>query len=356
MGFWSEYGLFLAQALTVVVAIIVVVGFIAAAGQKGRKEGHIEIKKLNDKIEDTAELFEEALLTKDELKERHKALKKEEKEKKKAEKAEAKKSGDKDSDAEEVRKKRVFVIDFDGDVNASAVSSMREEISAVLTSAEPCDEVVVRLESPGGVVHGYGLASSQLDRIRKKDIPLTVCVDKVAASGGYMMACLANKIIAAPFAIVGSIGVVAQIPNIHKLLKKNDIDIELHTAGEYKRTLTVIGENTDEGREKFKQDLQDTHDLFKSHVNQYRPELVMDKVANGDIWYGQEALNNHLVDQVMTSDEYLMQLAEEADVFEVSFETKKTLQEKLGMAASMGITRSIDRVLTKFMDARTQIR
>ncbi len=352
MGFWSEYSVFLAQAVTVVLAIIVVVGFIAAVGQKNKKEGRIEIKKLNDKIEDTKDLFEHELLSKEELKEKHKALKKEEKEKKKAKKKEAKSP----ETVEAVRKKRVFVLDFDGDINASAVDSMREEITAVLTTAEPSDEIVVRLESPGGVVHGYGLAASQLDRIRKRDIPLTVCVDKVAASGGYMMACLANKIIAAPFAIVGSIGVVAQIPNIHRLLKKNDIDVELHTAGEYKRTLTVIGENTDEGREKFKQDLQDTHDLFKSHVTQYRPELSIDKVANGDIWYGTEALNNHLIDQVMTSDEYLMHLAEEADVFEVSYEVKKSFQEKLGMAASMGITRSIDKLLTRFVDSRTQIR
>lgn len=351
MGFWSEYSVFLAQAVTVVIAIIVVVGFIAAVGQKNRRDGHIEIKNLNDKFEDTKELFEHELLSKEELKEKHKAQKKADKEKKKAEKKEAS-----EDSVEKIRKKRVYVIDFDGDVHASAVDSMREEISAVLTSAEPCDEVVVRLESPGGVVHGYGLAASQLDRIRKKDIPLTICVDKVAASGGYMMACLANKIIAAPFAIVGSIGVVAQIPNIHRLLKKNDIDVELHTAGEFKRTLTVIGENTDEGREKFKQDLQDTHDLFKSHVSQYRPELAIDKVANGDIWYGTEALNNNLIDEVMTSDEYLMQIADEADVFEVKYEVKKTLQEKLGMAASLGITRSIDKVLTRFIDTRTQIR
>lgn len=353
MGFWSEYSVFLAQAVTIVLAILVVVGFIAAVGQKNRREGHIEIKKLNEKFEDTKEQFEHELLTKEELKEKQKALKKEEKEKKKAQKKEAK---EQQVGQDKARNKRVFVIDFDGDVHASAVKSMREEISAVLTSAEPCDEVVVRLESPGGVVHGYGLAASQLDRIRKRDIPLTVCVDKVAASGGYMMACLANKIIAAPFAIVGSIGVVAQIPNIHRLLKKNDIDVELHTAGEYKRTLTVIGENTDEGREKFKQDLQDTHDLFKSHVSQYRPELAIDKVANGDIWYGTEALNNSLVDQVMTSDEYLMQLADEADVFEVKYEVKKSFQEKLGMAASLGITRSVDKLLTRFLDSRTQIR
>ncbi|GAA3913751.1 protease SohB [Litoribacillus peritrichatus] len=354
MGFWSEYSVFLAQTVTVVVAIIVIVGFVAASGQRSRKEGHIEIKKINDKFSDLQDQFEEAVLSKDEYKAKAKALKKEEKEKQKAAKKESKQT--KNEEKAIARGKRVYVLDFDGDINASATDSMREEISAVLMTAEPCDEVVVRLESPGGVVHGYGLAASQLDRIIKKDIPLTVCVDKVAASGGYMMACLANKIVSAPFAIIGSIGVVAQIPNIHRLLKKNDIDVELHTAGEYKRTLTMIGENTEEGREKFRQDLQDTHELFKSHVSHHRPELAIDKVANGDIWYGTEALNNGLVDQVMTSDEYLMQLADEADVFEVHYEMKKTLQEKLGMAASMGITRSVDRIMTKFVDSRTHIR
>ncbi len=354
MGFWSEYSVFLAQTVTVVIAVIVIVGFIAASGQRTRKDGHIEINKINDKFDDLQDQFEEVVLSKEEYKAKAKALKKEEKEKQKAAKKEAKKS--KDDEKKESRGKRVFVLDFDGDINASETETMREEISAVLMTAEPCDEIVVRLESPGGVVHGYGLAASQLDRIKKKDIPLTVCVDKVAASGGYMMACLADKIVSAPFAIIGSIGVVAQIPNIHRLLKKNDIDVELHTAGEYKRTLTMIGENTDEGRDKFKQDLLDTHNLFKSHVSQHRPELAIDKVANGDIWYGTEALNNGLVDQVMTSDEYLMQLADEADVYEVSYEMKKSLQEKLGIAASMGISRSVDRFMTKFVDSRTQIR
>lgn len=348
MSFWSEYSVFLAEVVTVVIAIIVVVAFLAASGQRSRKNGQIEIEKVNDRLTDVKELFEHTLLDKDAQKEKKKALKKEQKEAKKAKKSE-------DKGATEARKKRVFVLDFDGDIKASETENLREEVSAVLMTAEPCDEIVLRLESPGGVVHGYGLAASQLDRIKKKDIPFTVCVDKVAASGGYMMACLADKIIAAPFAIVGSIGVVAQIPNIHRLLKKNDVDVELHTAGEFKRTLTMIGENTDEGREKFRQDLQDTHDLFKAHVSQYRPELAIDKVANGDIWYGTEAANNGLIDQVMTSDEYLLQLADEADVFEVSYEQKKSFQEKLGMAASMGITKSVDRLLTRLMDSRTNI-
>ena len=108
----------------------------------------------------------------------------------------------------------------------------------------------------------YGLAASQMQRIRDKKLKLTVCVDKVAASGGYMMAVVADKIIAAPFAVLGSIGVLAQVPNFHRLLKKHDVDFEMLTAGKYKRTLTMFGENTDKGREKFQEDIEDTHVLF----------------------------------------------------------------------------------------------
>jgi serine protease SohB len=139
------------------------------------------------------------------------------------------------------------VLDFKGSMDAHEVGALREEITAVLTLVKPEDQVVLRLESPGGVVHGYGLAASQLQRLRDKQVPLTVAVDKVAASGGYMMACVADKIVAAPFSIIGSIGVVAQIPNFNRFLKSKEIDIELHTAGQFKRTLTLLGENTEEG-------------------------------------------------------------------------------------------------------------
>jgi serine protease SohB len=245
---------------------------------------------------------------------------------------------------------KVFVLKFDGNISASAVTNLREEITAVLTHATSDDEIIVRLESGGGMVHSYGLASSQLDRIKKMNIPLTVCVDKVAASGGYMMACVADKILAAPFAIIGSIGVVAQMPNFNKILKKNDVDFELLTAGEHKRTLTMFGENTEKGREKFVEELEETHRLFKDYVSSRRPQVDIDRISTGEIWYGSNALGMHLVDDIKTSDEYLVSKVENSDVFEVSYVLKKKLHQKLGIAAE----ESADRLLVKWWQRLTQ--
>ena len=239
-----------------------------------------------------------------------------------------------------------FVLDFDGDIKASEVDNLRQEITAILSVAKPTDEIIVRLESPGGMVHAYGLAASQLARIKDAGIQLTICVDKVAASGGYMMACLANHIVAAPFAIVGSIGVVAEVPNIHRLLKKNDIDVDIMTAGEHKRTMTFMGQNTRKGREKFIEDLNITHDLFKQWVAEQRPQVNIEEVANGDVWYGQQALSKQLVDALGTSDAYLQKLlADGSNVLLVSYETKQTLGEKLGVGAASIIESISDRVL-----------
>ena len=354
MEFLAEYGIFLLKALTIVVSIILVFAGIASLGgkQKANHDGHIAINKVNDDLEEYKETLEESLFDKDELKEMEKARAKEDKEKAKAEKAKAKadkKSGKTAAgvakDEEEI-KKRVFVLDFDGDIKASAADLMREEITAILTMARKEDEVVVRLESGGGMVHSYGLASSQLQRIKDKGIPLTVCIDKVAASGGYMMACIADKIVSAPFAIVGSIGVVAQLPNFSRLLKKNDIDFEMFTAGEYKRTVTMFGHNSAKAKDKFREDLEETHVLFKNHVTRFRPGLNIEEVATGDVWYGQDALENKLVDELGTSDDYLVTACDSADVFEVSYEFKKTLQEKLGFAVQMGIEKAATRFLT----------
>jgi serine protease SohB len=266
------------------------------------------------------------------------------KEQKKRAKSEAKNTEQQTDD-----QKRVFVLKFNGNVSASAVTNLREEITAILTQATTKDEVVVKLESSGGMVHSYGLASSQLDRLRKRSIPMTICVDKVAASGGYMMACVGDKILAAPFAVIGSIGVVAQLPNFHRLLKKNDVDVELLTAGEHKRTLTVFGENTQQGREKFIEDLQDTHQLFKSYVAERRPKIEIDKVATGEVWFGSRALELSLVDELMTSDEYLTHCAKESKVFEINYVQKKKLPQRLGIAAEQ----SADRLLIKWWDRLT---
>ncbi|PRO24179.1 protease SohB [Acinetobacter baumannii] len=246
---------------------------------------------------------------------------------------------------------KIFVLDFKGDIQASAVENLREEITLILATAKAGrDRVVVRLESPGGMVHGYGLAAAQLVRLRDAGFHLTICVDKVAASGGYMMACIANEIISAPFAVVGSIGVVAQVPNFNRLLKEHNVDFELYTAGQYKRTVTMFGENTPEGKAKFEEELQQTHVLVKHFVEKYRPQLNVDKVATGEHWYGQDALDLNLVDKLQTSDEYLLALLPQHDVYVINTRKKATLGEKLGLQAAQMADSLIPAVMNKVAD------
>ena len=310
--FLAEYGLFLLKAITVVVGVVVVIVVAASAGRKASHEG-LEVENLNKKYESLAESLRDAILSKDK---RKKAAK----QKKKQDKAAAK---------EESTRPRSFVIDFKGDLKASAVASLREEVSALLEVASDGDEVIVRLENHGGVVHEHGLASSQLARIRDRGMPLVICVDKVAASGGYLMACVATKIYAAPFAILGSIGVLAQIPNFNRMLDSHGIDFEQVTAGKYKRTVTMFGEHTDEDRAKLKEELEDVHALFKDAVSQYRPDLDLDKVATGEHWYGTRALDLGLADELRTSDEVLSDRAAERDLYALSYKIKQPLQKRL---------------------------
>ena len=324
-----QYGLFLAKIVTVVVAIAVIAVLIVNVTQRKRQRGELRITNLSEQHKDMQEDLAVALLDAPQQKLWHKAQKKKLKLEAKAAKAKAKQG-----DTEAATKPRVWVIDFKGSMDAHEVSSLREEITAVLTVATPQDQVVVRLESPGGVVHGYGLAASQLQRIRDKQIPLTVAVDKVAASGGYMMACVANKIVAAPFAILGSIGVVAQIPNLNRFLKNKDLDVELHTAGQYKRTLTLLGENTEEGRQKFREELNETHHLFKDFVKEMRPSLDIEQVATGEHWYGTQAQEKGLVDEVGTSDELLLGLMENREVISVRYTQRKKMMDRFTGSAA----------------------
>ena len=241
---------------------------------------------------------------------------------------------------------QVFVLDFDGDMKATAVKHLREEISTLISTANKGDEVVIRLESGGGLVHSYGLAAAQLARLKDAGLKLTVCVDKVAASGGYMMACVADNIIAAPFAIIGSIGVVSQLPNFHKWLKNHDVDYEMFTAGDYKRTVTVFGKNDDEDRAKYQEELEQTHELFKHFVNRYRGMLDLDKVATGEHWYGEDAVHLNLVDRLQTSDSYLLELMKDHDVYALHSRQKPTFAEKLGLsqAAESALNIAVDKL------------
>jgi serine protease SohB len=329
--FLYEYGLFLAKAVTVLLVIVAVILMTLMSTVKHKPDkGELRLTHLSEELEALKHDLKQELLTKKQFKAYEKALKAEEKAK---------------SKQDEVLQSTVFVIDFKGSIDANEVTALREEITAILTIAEPTDEVIVNVESGGGMVHGYGLAASQLDRLRQANIKFSVCIDKVAASGGYMMACVANKIYAAPFAIVGSIGVVAQLPNFNRLLKKHEIDYEQHTAGDFKRTLTVFGENTQEGRDKFQQELEETHELFKTFVGQYRPEMDIAKVATGEHWYGQQAIALGLVDEISTSDDVVLKLVGDHKVIKIKYQTKKKLSDKLAQGMSLSVTTVMNRLM-----------
>lgn len=344
---WKEillnYGIFLLELLTIFGIIAVVVMLILEA-KKQPEDGAISITNFSKKYQEQQNSLNHFFLSEEELKQQEKAEKEAEKAKAKAEKKRIKEGKEK---PEEEQKARLFVLDFNGDIHANAVNALRKEITALLSIAKPNDEVLLKLESPGGVVHGYGLAASQLQRLKAKNIPLTVAVDKVAASGGYMMACVADKIISAPFAVIGSIGVVAQVPNIHRLLKKHDIDVDVMTAGEYKRTVTLVGENTEKGKQKFQQELEETHDLFKQFVTQHRPQLDIEKIATGEHWFGQQALALNLVDEIATSDDLLVKAVEDKEIIELKYKEKKNLTQRIGLQMEQSVESLLGKMLNK---------
>jgi len=343
LEFFMQYGMFLAKVLTVAFAIIFIIVVVAASGNRHKKEvakGHIKVTKINDHLDEMLNSLEKAVLEKDSYKKQLKEKKKQEKKEHKAQKG----STDKAESAE--AEKRVFLLNFKGDIAATAVASLRETITAVLAIANASDKVILRLESPGGMVHAYGLASSQLMRLKDRKIPLTICVDKVAASGGYMMACLADRLIAAPFAIIGSIGVLVQLPNFHRVLKKNDIDYETISAGEFKTTLTTFGEITQKGRDKVKEDVEDMHGLFKKWVKDHRPSVDIDKISTGETWVGVQAKERYMVDELRTSDDCIVDACKNADVYEIEYQQKQSLQDRVGSIFKGGL----EGALTGFFD------
>jgi serine protease SohB len=312
LDFLYNYGLFFAKIITIVAAFILIVAFITAIAAKGKSREKLKIKNLNERYKEIRDALCNEILTKKELKQ----YTKKEKQKSKYESVNN-------------PKKRIFVIQFKGDIKASAVQDLREEITAILEVALPTDEIVAVIESSGGMIPHYGLAASQLQRIRQRKIPLVAIIDKIAASGGYMMACVANQIYAAPFAVIGSIGVIAQLPNFHKLLKKHDIEYEQIMAGEYKRTLSLFGENTEKGRQKVRDEVEEIHELFKLFVIQNRSIVDITKLATGEYWHGTRALELNLIDKIITSDDYLTTAAKEASVYEIKYSAPSKRLEKL---------------------------
>ena len=332
MEFFIDYGSFLLKSISLIVIIALpFIIFFSSKGKESAAAGTLKITNLSNKLDNMASAVKSITLNKNERKKLIKEKKKELKAKK-----------------NQSIPKPVYVLNFNGDIEASSVENLKEEITAILKSDTKCQELVLRLESPGGTVIGYGLCAAQLQRLRDAGIKVTACVDKVAASGGYMMACVCNKIVSSPFAIIGSIGVVAAIPNFHKVLKKNNVDYELHTAGEYKRTITMFGETTPAGRKKFKEHLEDIHILFKDHIKKFRPNLDMKKIATGETWEGVKALEVGLVDEISTSDQYLLNLSKKHEIFEISYITKQNLQDKFSFFITNTVTRLVSSLETFF--------
>lgn len=331
MEFWSEIGVFTLKTLVLFLFFAGIILVIAVLALKSQMKSSLEVEKLNEKMTSYEDAFKSMLLEKSQLKEERKKNKKAKKDKKE----------------NTPPKNRLFVVDFKGDIKASQVENLREEITAILTTASDKDEVLVCVESPGGVVNNYGLAASELARVRDRNIPLTISVDKVAASGGYLMACTAHKILCAPFGIVGSIGVVAQVPNFNRLLKKHDVEYKEYTAGDYKRTVSLFGEITPKGEEKFREQLEQTHQLFKTFVTRYRPQVDIEKVGTGEYWFGEQCLELKLIDQIKTSDDYILEASKDRTVLKVKFEKKQPFSEKLSHMLGSSVEIAFDKIVAK---------
>lgn len=315
-SFFFEYGLFLLELTTIAAVVVVAVLIVVSAARKPQEPSRLVVEHVNKSLERRADAARRTILGRRDSRKLIRERKK-------------KGKGEKGADGPAKERPRLFILDFKGDIRASATESLREEVSAVLALAGKNDEVLLRLENSGGTVHEHGLAASQLLRLRARGIPLTVAVDKVAASGGYLMASAADRIIAAPFAIIGSIGVLVQLPNFHRMLEQKGVDFEQLTAGRFKRTLTLFGENTDEGREKMRQELVDVHELFKARVKELRPSVELDEVATGEHWYGSRALELNLIDEIGTSDDFMLAAAEAADLYRISFRRHRKLMERM---------------------------
>lgn len=335
---------FLLQAAIVLLVILgAVAGLMALfsiAGLRARPQARLEARSLNDEWTERKRTLESFFLSKKELKARLKA--------------------DRESEKERIEgrteKKRLWVIDFKGDMAASGVDCLRNEITSILEVAAngapdparpPLDEVLLRIDSPGGTVTGYGHAAAQVERIRHAGLKVTVAIDEIAASGGYMMAVVASEIIAAPFAVIGSIGVVGQVPNIHRLLKRFDVDVLELTAGNNKRPVSLLGPLSDDGIQTFKKQLADTHRLFKDHVHRYRPGLDIEAVTQGDIWHGQDAVSVKLIDRLMTSDEFIDRARHEhgMDVFQVKWLPARSWRDRLEASGVSLLEKAISRTL-----------
>ncbi|KAL7534110.1 hypothetical protein ACHAWF_004724 [Thalassiosira exigua] len=192
---------------------------------------------------------------------------------------------------EGTRRKNLFVTRFPGDVTASQLNELREEVTGILRASQPRDEALLILQSGGGTVTGYGLAAAQLQRFKANGMKLTV------------------------------IGVISEIPNAYDRLKKEGIEFQTVTAGKYKRTVTPTKKVTKEDLAKSTEDIQEIFDLFKSFVASQRPQLDIEDVATGDTWFGEDALEKGLCDELAAADDVLLEFADGGyDLYEVAYD------------------------------------
>ncbi|CAB3976441.1 protease SohB [Candidatus Azoamicus ciliaticola] len=303
----TDYTIFFLKIITIIILLLLTI-ITCLIIIKNKDNKYIEIKNINKKYITLKKMFLSEILKKTEKKNIIKNINKEEK---------------------IIKTKNLFILNFNGDINASDINNLKDILSILILNKKYVDEVLIKLTSNGGIVTNYGLAATQLKRLKNENINLTISIDTIAASGGYMMACVANKIIASHFSIIGSIGVLGIIPNINKMLNKNNIEIEYHTSGKYKKTLSVIGENTEIGRKKFIESLENTHFLFKNFVKENRSQINIDEIATGEYWYGIDALKLNLIDKIQTSDEYIMENLNNTKIYEIKLNEKTNIKNKI---------------------------
>lgn len=244
--------------------------------------------------------------------------------------------------SEGIVRKTAVLLSFNGDINATEVIEFGRAVSMIVQMKDLVSEVYIIINSGGGVVNGYGLLASEIERLHYSEIETYALIDQVAASGGYMAACVANHVVAAPFAYIGSIGVVSEMPNFNQILSDNGINIEQHTAGKSKRTVTPLGKITDEDRNEFKKKLERIHRSFINHVSHYRNINDADENKNsiifsGDYWIAEETveLELGLVDEISTSQEFLLDKMKEYNIIEITFQENKTKKSKLSLLNSL---------------------
>lgn len=236
----------------------------------------------------------------------------------------------------------VFVIDYVGSMMASEVVYLTAKIDAIILKSNKDDEVVINITSPGGAVSGYGLVASQIKRLKTAGLKITATVDTVAASGGYMAAVVSDEIIAAPFAMVGSIGVVANVMIYEELLKNIGIQTNVYTSGDSKRTVVPSRVPNAEEEAKLEAQLEEIHSRFKDHVLSFRPDIDEDKVFTGQAFLAADAINFGLVDKIGTSDELLLNLYKDGHrLIEVQFIIEENIGGSVTKQVSAGLVDAI---------------